>query len=138
MIIIHKKFSSIVEGHSLLSSAQILSLNSTPIELLPAPGVGKSYDLSMLARLNFLTAAYATNLQLQIYFSGAGLVIGSNSAILNATATKTGRILQSAMSSTGATQYLENTAVLCNVGSGNPTSGGGSLDIYLKGFIVNL
>jgi hypothetical protein len=122
-----------------LSSAEILALNATPKLLLPAPGAGKYYEIiSATGSLTFATAAYASFLQLQIYFNGAGLVIGSNSAILSSTANRIGGIIKSAISGASATQYLENTAIYCNVSGGNPTAGGGSLDLYLSYKIITL
>jgi hypothetical protein len=122
-----------------LTSNEILNLNSTPIQLLPSPGSGRLYDvMGILCRMNYLTAAYATNLQLQIYYNGAGLVIGSNSNILNATLNKTGKMILSAIASAGATQYLTDTAIYCNVSAGNPTGGSGTLDIYLTYKIITL
>lgn len=42
-----------------ISSAQILSMGTTPIELLPAPGAGKYYDWELILEYNHITTPYA-------------------------------------------------------------------------------
>jgi hypothetical protein len=122
-----------------VSSAEILALNSSPKQLLAAPGSGKLYEITgILCRMNFGTAAYAANTTLQVLYSGANLVVGTNSNIINATISKTGKMILSAISAAGSTQYLENTALNVNVGGGNPTTGDGTLDIYITYKIITL
>jgi hypothetical protein len=122
-----------------LSSAEILALNSSPKQLLPAPGSGKTYELlGVLCNMNFISAAYAANTTLQVLYSGAALVVATNSNIINATVDKIGKMALSAISAAGSTQYLENTALNLNVGGGNPTTGDGTLDIYLTYKIITL
>jgi hypothetical protein len=122
-----------------LTSSQILNLNSTPITLLAAPGSGKTYEvLGILTRMNFVSAAYATNTTLQVLYSGAALVVATNSNIINATVDKIGKMALAAISAAGSTQYLENTALNLNVGGGNPTTGDGTLDIYITYKIITL
>jgi hypothetical protein len=44
-----------------ISSAQILAMGSTPIELLPAAGAGKYYDIeSIIFEYNYITSNYTT------------------------------------------------------------------------------
>jgi hypothetical protein len=122
-----------------LTSSQILNLNSTPQQLMPSPGVGKTYEiLGILGRLNFNTTAYTTNLQIQIYYLDGGLVLASNSNLLNATLTKTGKIILTAIASAGANQYLENTPIYCNVAVGNPAAGAGTLDLWITYKVITL
>lgn len=122
-----------------ISSLELLALNATPKALLPAPGVGKTYEiLGILARLNFGTAAYATNVTLQIQFTGATAVIANNNTILTSTLTKIGKIALAASSGTGGSQYRENIGIEATVGTGNPTTGDGSLDLYITYKIITL
>lgn len=58
-----------------ISSAQILNMGSSPIELLPAPGVGKYYSEVLLFleyNYNSLDYSIANGKKLQAYFDGAG------------------------------------------------------------------
>ncbi len=121
-----------------LTSAQILLLFTTPITLLPAPGVGKIYEFSnIFARMNFLTAAYATNVNLTLYYN-INVAVGQNSNVLTSTSTRTGMITKSAIAGPTIDQYPTNSPFLVTVPIGNPTGGGGSMDIYLTYQILTL
>jgi hypothetical protein len=114
-----------------LTSAQILSLNTTPITIVPAPGANKYIVVkSAMARLNYNTTTYsAADLQLivsaqpQYYlndtidgtFSFVTQFIKQNSAVGNVT----------------DLQFLGNTALKAKA-SANPTSGNGTLDILVE------
>jgi hypothetical protein len=119
-----------------LTSAQILQLNTTPIELLPAPGVGKmNFLLDAEVRFNLVSTAYTTNLTLQIT---CGSVIASNASILTSITNRFGNIAKSAVSGAGTQFYTENTAMNVTVGTGNPLAGNGTLDLYITYKILTL
>jgi hypothetical protein len=120
-----------------LSSAQILALNSTPIQLVAAPGAGLMIEvLGISGTMNFLTAAYATNTNVSILFNGAGLSLFTFNAILTSTVTRTGRATPVALTGTNALQILANTKLEIQAPVGNPTTGAGSLDIYITYRVV--
>ena len=51
-----------------ISSAQILAMGTTPIELLPAPGVGKYYDIDKITfEYTHNTTAYTYSSYLYVY-----------------------------------------------------------------------
>ncbi len=125
-----------------LSSAQILALNGTPITLVAAPGSGKTIvPISVIGRMNFLTAAYATNLQLQVKYSAGADALFVNSTLLAATS---GNPIQplfpvAAGSVTGNdNEYIANADLLITVGTGNPATGAGTLDLYITYAVVTL
>lgn len=123
-----------------LSSAEVLTLNSNPITLLAAPGVGTAYDVfSVLARMNFSGAAYTTNTNLRVkYSTSTSQVIANSSVILTqTTSARWGRMGNAAFAS-GSIQYAENDSVIVDVATGNPTAGGGTVDIFIAYMILAL
>lgn len=115
-----------------LSSADILSLNSNPIDFLPAPGVGFTYNIiSCFGRYNVGTTAYAVNVNIQILFSGSNLALFTNNVLLTSTVNRIGRLGGMPITGTTTTQMLENTKIIVNVSGGNPTLGNGTLDLYI-------
>lgn len=114
-----------------LTSLQILALNSTPIELLPAPGAGMAYQIEdVYVRYNHVSAAYATNTTL-IFRFGSNTTFASNSTILTSVANRTSYIVKAAAAGTTLEQIASNTNFLAIVGTGNPTGGDGTIDIYV-------
>ncbi len=115
------------------TSAQILAWNTTPLELLPALPAGNTYFIyGILARMNFLTAIYAVNTNLQIYYQGAAqLVMVANATLLAAPATTT-VALNLLAPALNTTQYITMAPLLSTVSGGDPTLGGGSIDFYIS------
>ncbi len=114
-----------------LKSVDILALNSTPIELIPAPGAGKFIEvLGVQGNLLFNSAAYATNTHLQIIDKVLGTEIaGDASALLAAVANLLGIICP--VSSLTAVAISENSAVDVTVKTGDPITGDSDMDIYI-------
>ena len=122
-----------------LTSAQILALNGTPIQLLPAPAAGTVYQvLAVMGRMNFLTAAYATHTALDVTDATSGDILFSDSAtLLAATSTKVATLIPNANSGAGVVVTAAG-AINAAVATGNPATGAGSLDLYLTYKIVTL
>lgn len=116
-----------------LSSAQILTLNSTPVQIIAAQGAGTTIQfVAVLARMNFVTAAYATNTTFQLIFAGASLNCVTNTALLISTATRTGYLPPTTLAGATNSQYYPANADLnATIATGNPTAGGGSIDLYI-------
>lgn len=131
----------ILTSNTLISSAQILALNTTPIQLIAAPGVGYSYDvLNVYGKFTKVTNPYTTNNTLQIFFDNPPMVVFMNNILLlGSTATRMYQFLrQNPSTSTAASQISENSAVKINVLTGNPTAGDGTLTIYVSYRILTL
>jgi hypothetical protein len=64
-----------------ISSAQILSMGTTPIELLPAPGAGKYYDIDKIVLESNGTVAYTIASDAYLYIS-EGMTFFLDAAIL--------------------------------------------------------
>ena len=114
-----------------IGSAQILAGNTTPVQLIAAPGAGLAIiPISVVVKYTYITAAYATNTIQSIYFDT--LDIGANNlidfgSILTETANKSAiRIVQSAIDENSV---IANKALMWAIQNGNPTAGSGRLNI---------
>lgn len=115
-----------------ISAAQVSALFTTPINVLPTPASGfKNNVLNIKVRHNFLTAAYATNVTLTFRYQGAGMVFAQNAAILTSTTIREGEVVTTAIAGASNTQVLANAALQVAIAAGNPTAGGGSLDVIV-------
>lgn len=116
-----------------LSSAQILALNTTPIQLVAAPGVGKLLKLkSVVYKINAGTP-YATNVTLNVVYAGftslhiAGLDILDDVAGVIRDATGVAN-----------SQMKDNTALQMFVPGGDPITGTSTVDVYITYEIITL
>lgn len=124
----------------IISSAQILAMNVTPITLIPAPGAGKAIILNKLvSMLDYNTIAYASvggadDITIR-YTNGAGAVIGTieTTGFLDQTA-DTYAVLQPAAGST----ILPANAPLVAFLGGAVTTGNSPVVVRLFYDIVDL
>ncbi|MDE2020608.1 MAG: hypothetical protein KGJ13_09760 [Patescibacteria group bacterium] len=131
--------SGVMNAKVSLTSAQILALHATPITLLPTLPTTQCYDLiAVTGRMNFLTAAYATNTQLDISDKTSGTVLFEDTGtLLAATATLVAK-MEAAIASNAANTVTAGGAVEAIVATGNPATGAGSLDLYLTYRVITL
>jgi hypothetical protein len=116
-----------------IPTAQVLTLNATPVTIIPAQGAGTYIEvISATAQMTYLGTAYTTNGIMRLLTTGA--VIGQCSWTANGflfgTAT---RMVSGAMTTStlvGDTQLLANAAVVAQVDTGNPAAG--TADIVIK------
>lgn len=118
-----------------LSSAQVLALNTSPFQLVSAPGAGKFIEvMSVTGRLTYNTSTYATNTTLRIKHSGTTTdFIASNGMILPATSSAFSTFILAS----GPNNTQENTAIQLFASGGDPTAGDSTLDIYITYKITN-
>ena len=115
-----------------LTSSQILNLNTTPVQLLPAIGNSMSYViLDITACIGYVSSPYSTNTNLQIIYEGANYPIASDSYILSSTITKSGNISKLSNPTGNLTQTISNSPLLLTVQNGNPLNGNSTLEIYI-------
>lgn len=114
-----------------ITSAQILNMGSTPIELLPAAGVGKYYDYYGFGEYLFNTAAY-------VFIGDSGFIGGLNSYfgqdLNNILGGNSGTFkFSSAGSILGKTEPQQNneSIVFTTYDSENPTLGDGTLRVKI-------
>ena len=122
--------------HVHLTSAQILALNTTPIQVIPAPPIGKHTQLlGAFATLTFNSIPYGNPKDLVFIYSGASTSIGGNPNILGATSTKSsGFGTESEIIDSVTPGAALNVTVL----GGNPVNGDSTLDLYITYKIITL
>lgn len=118
-----------------LSTAQVLAANSTPIEVVPAPGVGRAnIPVIVIASVAFVSAAYATNTSLTVGYGGAGII--TITGILAATSSKVAMAAGTVPAVTTAT--AQNAAINVSVATGNPITGDSPVTVSVMYVTVNL
>jgi hypothetical protein len=121
-----------------IASADVLTLNTTPIEIVAAPGAGFAIEvLSATVKIDFNTTPYATNTNLHIG-SGGGNVAMLDLQCLDASASTIRKF--SVYPATGAAnlQILENQTLGISVETGDPTAGDSDITIYVTYRIITL
>lgn len=127
-------------------SADVLTLNSVPIEIIPTPGAGKAIEvISASRKLDFNTTPYATNTRLILKTTSGNVEImnwGSGGLNTNLSLSPyTSNILSaltSNSSSSTAQQLFENEGVFVSVLTGDPTAGDSDIKVYVTYRIITL
>jgi hypothetical protein len=106
-----------------------LKLNSTPLTIVAAQGVGTAIEvISTSINLTYNSAAYATNTTIQVESNGATtpqfrLLNGINQTI------SSHRSLGRYVSANTETQIIENADLMVTVASGDPTAGDSDITV---------
>jgi hypothetical protein len=116
-----------------LTSEQILNLHTTPLELLPAPGVNKIILIfNIVSNYIYNITAYTGNRFIQIYYGSPSFTVFFDGSILFNTSS-------SITLNNLTNNYIEiNSPININVATGNPANGDGTLDLYISYKIINL
>ena len=121
-----------------IATADVLTLNATPIEIVAAPGAGYAIEvLSASMKVVFNSVAYATNTALELTSSGADIK-QFDGDLLGATVSKIGLINRDYRPTSGQTQIIENAALNVSVDTGNPTAGDSDIKVYVTYRIITL
>lgn len=123
-----------------IATADVLTLNGTPLEIVAAPGAGKVIEvISASRKLTFNSIVYATNTRLAlIHDTATDVLVEWGNAGLNASVTN---ILQGAINLATAatdTQLIENKAVMVTVEIGEATAGNSDIKVYVVYRIITL
>lgn len=123
-----------------ITSAQVLALNSTPLTIIAAQGVGTAIEIiSASAKMVYNSAAYATNVDLILQNSGATRPISGVGSFLAETVNVMSPFRdQYGFSGVTDTQMIENVAVQVSVDSGNPTAGNSGITVYVLYRVITL
>ncbi|GAG67338.1 unnamed protein product [marine sediment metagenome] len=110
-----------------VSSAEILTLNSVPLELVEAPGTGSILmPITAIVKYYYGTIVYATNLNLIILLDNGTIVLNFNNLISLGADT-----VMFSGTGTLAPAQLENEGIELSVQTGDPTAGDGTLVVHL-------
>ena len=128
----------IKEASLTIASADVLTLNSTPITIVPAQGAGTVIEvLSAFVSIDFNTTAYATNTFIQLIVNGA-TTAQYGGGILNATVATTKKLPEISTTSSTTTQLITNAALQVSTLIGNPTAGDSDITVYVTYRIIEL
>ena len=115
-----------------IASADVLTLNTTPLTIVPAAGVGTFIELiSASVYIDFNTTPYATDKSLYLFQDTATESMASNSNALGATST----VLSGFIKEEGANS-LENTPVKVKSLTTDPTAGDSDITVFVKYRII--
>jgi hypothetical protein len=116
-----------------IATASVLTLNSVPLTIVAAQGAGTIIEpVSAVFYLDYNSAAYATNTQLQLKFSGASVGvcnIGNN--ILTGTVSKYSNSIQFINPAAAETQVIENADLQVTVDAGDPITGDSDIEVWV-------
>lgn len=114
-----------------IASADVLTLNATPLTIVPAVAGKKIEVISASVDIDFNTAAYATNTTISLICAGASATQYRINACLAANTTSHRVGEQSTASLASDTQLIANADLNVYVGGGNPTSGDSDITVYV-------
>lgn len=128
----------ILEASVTIASADVLQLNSTPIEIIAAPGAGFAIEvISASVKVDFNSSAYATNIDINVVASGATQSQYQGN-ILEATVPTNRNLTPTTGLIASDTQIAENAALYVSVGTGNPTAGNSDITVYVTARKITL
>jgi len=121
-----------------IATADVLTLNTTPIEIVAAPGAGYAIQvISASFKMVYVTTQYATNFNIQLLTSGANVEQAEVDS-LNASVSTIRALDISSTNAPTATQIIENAALNVTVETGNPTAGDSDITVYVTYRIITL
>ena len=122
-----------------INSAEVLNINSSPKEIIAAPGASKFIKvIAIVGYLDFNTAAYATNFQLDFRYNNTGTSITSTAWNIAQSEDKLFRFALQPTATGEAVAVLVNQPITLSCSTGNPTTGDGTLKVYISYEIVDL
>ena len=130
--------SAIIRQASLtIATADVLTLNATPIEIVAAPGAGFAIEvISATFKSTFNSVSYATNIDIDIRTIGSSVNLTTNVAKLGFTANTIN--LFALKADPAADQIIENTGIEVFVETGDPTAGNSDIKVYVTYRIITL
>jgi hypothetical protein len=113
-----------------IASADVLTLNSTPLTIVSAVSGYAIEVVSASVKVDFNTTAYATNIDLLLISSSAN--IEQAKARIHASVASTILIQKATPALATSTQIIGNDDLLVKVDSGNPTAGDSDITVYVN------
>jgi hypothetical protein len=123
-----------------IPSADVLTLNSDPIALVPAQGANTIIvPFNIQGQLIFNSAAYTTNLTLQIFNGGTTTAATFSTGFLGSSVTKqaVNANITTALLATD-TQYVPNSNLIATVGTADPLAGDSDIRLFGTYLVLTL
>lgn len=114
-----------------LTKAQVLALNTTPITLVGAVSGYAIEVISASVRNESKFVPYATNLNLQLLTDTATDAQFDNAKILLTTVSAFWKMSAVQATSATDTQLIENKALTATIETGDPTAGGDEIELHV-------
>jgi hypothetical protein len=110
-----------------VSSAEILTMGTTPVELLPSPGAGKYYEIeSILTKYTHVTTAYD-------FLSALSFLFGGNAiAFIEQMINIASNSVKKSLETTLTASLLNSSFYLSTQDSSDPILGDGTLQVIIK------
>ena len=120
-----------------ITSSQLLSMNSTLVDIVAAPGAGIAIlPYSVLLYYRFGTSEYLTNLNVVLSPNNSLWNVTFNSALQGTQDRISSRSIFPTVSASGAN--IDNQPLQVQIQTGNPTAGDGTLDVYVAYYLLTL
>ena len=127
-----KSDSALYSASLTIASADVLQLNSTPLTIVSAQGVGTAIEvISASVKMVYNSVAYATNTTLELKMSGANTNLATLTNSLAATVESHKYLNISGTGTATATQIIENADLQVSVSIGDPTAGDSDITVYV-------
>lgn len=117
---------SLLKVERLVTSEEILASNTNPIEIIPAPGVGKMIIAGNITIMNQIGTVYDTNTNCRLKYNGQGEFFGASLTINVSGNVNTTPSLLAVLT----TSSIENKSMIVETHSGDPETG--TFDVYLS------
>lgn len=114
-----------------IASADVLTLNSTPLTIVSAVSGYSIEVISASVKIDFGTTAYATNTFIQLITNGA-TTAQYGAGIINATVATTKKLPEISTTTATTTQLIANADLQVSVKTGNPTAGDSDITIFVN------
>ena len=115
-----------------IASADVLTLNSTPITIVGAVAGYAIEVVSASVKINFNTSAYATHTNLLIKNSTANTDQFRGGGVLESTVSTFKSLILTEPSGATDTQIIDNDALKVTVSGGNPTAGDSDITVFVN------
>lgn len=120
-----------------ITSSQLLSMNTTLVDIVAAPGAGIAIlPYSVLLYYRFGTSEYLTNLNVVLSPNNSLWNVTFNSALQGTQDRISSRSIFPTVSASGAN--IDNQPLQVQIQTGNPTAGDGTLDVYVAYYLITL
>ena len=114
-----------------IASADVLTLNSTPLTIVSAVSGYSIEVISASVKIDFSTTAYATNTFIQLITNGA-TTAQYGAGIINATVATTKKLPEISTTTATTTQLIANADLQVSVKTGDPTAGDSDVTIFVN------